>query len=68
MGKKKNTHTTEEGIQKRFDTFTKRTLKNLIRTELKSYIRASGRNETASLDEMDNVAAPAPYRMLRRSK
>ena len=59
MSSKKKTHSTAEGIQKEFDTFTKRTLKNLIRNELKSYIRETRHsNRAVSLDSLEEVAAP----------
>lgn len=60
MRNKKKTPNTAEGIQKEFDTFTKRTLKYLIRNELKSYIRENGRGSTVPLESLEEMAAPAP--------
>ena len=58
MSNKKKDNSTVKDISKRFDSFTKKTLKFLIFTELRSYIRKSMSGDIVYMAELNEVAAP----------
>ena len=68
MDRKPAKKTGQGSLSERFDGFTKKTLKNLIRTELRTYVRQRKRDPEISLEGLEEELAMAIEQLKERHR